>query len=64
MSFLVELYDGNVLGGQIDWIELAAFQVNDAVPELVNNTGLTLWAGSTVPIRWKFKSSETAFVNG
>ena len=51
MSFLVELYDGNVLGGQIDWIELVAFQVNDAVPELVNNTGLTLWAGSTVPIR-------------
>ena len=32
-------------------IESVAFQVNDAVPELVNNTGLTLWAGSTVPIR-------------
>jgi hypothetical protein len=24
--------------------------VNDAVPRLVNNTGLTMWAGSTVPI--------------
>jgi hypothetical protein len=25
--------------------------VNDAVPRLVNNTGLTLWAGSTKAIR-------------
>lgn len=25
--------------------------VNDAIPTMVNNTGLTLWAGSTVPIR-------------
>ena len=24
---------------------------NDAVPELVNNTGLTLWAGSSVTLR-------------
>ena len=54
-SILTFLLRCNVLGGQIDWIELVALQVNDAVPELVNNTGLTLWAGSTVPIRWKFK---------
>ena len=38
----------------VRWIENGQYgclQVNDAVPELVNNTGLTLWAGSTVPIR-------------
>ena len=38
----------------VGWIENGqhgCLQVNDAVPELVNNTGLTLWAGSTVPIR-------------
>ena len=25
--------------------------INDAVPQLVNNTGLTLWAGSTITIK-------------